>query len=94
MEHTDILTGNTGENRFETINDFKECMRYHGEVEFEWKGTLYTITHPEGMINISEAWKPETEQWCAAADEALEYMIDGVRLREIITQVEVKARTI
>ena len=53
MEHTDILTGNTGENHFETINDFKECMRYHGEVEFEWKGTLYTITHPEGMINIS-----------------------------------------
>ena len=38
-------------------------MRYHGEVEFEWKGTLYTITHPEGMINISEAWKPETEKW-------------------------------
>ena len=94
MEHTDILTGNTGENRFETINDFKECMRYHGEVEFEWKGVLYTITHPEGMINISEAWKPETEQWCATADEALEYMIDGVRLRDIITQVEVKARTI
>lgn len=94
MEHTDILTGNTGENHFETINDFKECMRYHGEVEFEWKGTLYTITHPEGMINISEAWKPETEKWCATADEALEYMIDGVRLREIITQVEVKARTI
>ena len=49
---------------------------------------------PEGMINISEAWKPETEKWCATADEALEYMIDGVRLREIITQVEVKARTI
>ena len=46
------------------------------------------------MINISEAWKPETENGARRADEALEYMIDGVRLREIITQVEVKARTI
>lgn len=94
MKNTVILPGNTEEDRFQTISEFKECMRYHGEVEFEWKGTLYTITHPEGMINISEAWKPETEKWCATADEALEYMIDGVRLREIITQVEVKARTI
>ena len=94
MKNTVILPGNIEEDRFQTISEFKECMRYHGEVEFEWKGTLYTITHPEGMINISEAWKPETEKWCATADEALEYRIDGVRLREIITQVEVKARTI
>ena len=90
-----IVHANTPEeNRFETISEFKWCVECGGEIEFEWKGTLYTITHPEGMINISEAWKPETEQWCATADEALEYMIDGVRLRDIITQVEVKARTI
>ena len=94
MKNTVILPGNTEEDRFETISDFKWCVDYGGEVEFEWKGTLDTITHPEGMINISEAWKPEREKWCATADEALEYMIDGVRLREIITQVEVKARTI
>ncbi len=94
MKNTVILPGNTEEDRFQTISEFKECMHYHGEVEFEWKGVLYTITHPEGMINISEAWKPETEKWCATADEALEYRIDGVRLRDIITQVEVKARTI
>ena len=94
MMETVYKKENSEENRFETISDFKWCVDYGGEVEFEWKGTLYTITHPEGMINISEAWKPETEKWCATADEALEYMIDGVRLREIITQVEVKARTI
>ena len=92
--YTYVKSNTPEENRFETISEFKWCVDCGGEVEFEWKETLYTITHPEGMINISEAWKPETEQWCATADEALEYMIDGVRLRDIITQVEVKARTI
>ncbi|MCI6401184.1 MAG: hypothetical protein SPF51_04510 [Candidatus Fimivicinus sp.] len=92
--YTYVKSNTPEENRFETISEFKWCVDCGGEVEFEWKETLYTITHPEGMINISEAWKPETEKWCATADEALEYMIDGVRLREIITQVEVKARTI
>ena len=32
--------------------------------------------------------------WYATPDEVLEYLIDGVRLREIITQVEVTDRTI
>lgn len=92
--YTYVKSNTPEENRFETISEFKWCVECGGEIEFEWKGTLYTITHPEGMINISEAWKPETEKWCATADEALEYRIDGVRLRDIITQVEVKARTI
>uniref|UniRef100_UPI003FF0C70A hypothetical protein n=1 Tax=Candidatus Fimivicinus sp. TaxID=3056640 RepID=UPI003FF0C70A len=92
--YTYVKSNTPEENRFETISEFKWCVDCGGEVEFEWKGTLYTITHPEGMINISEAWKPETEKWCATADEALEYRIDGVRLRDIITQAEVKARTI
>lgn len=92
--YTYVKSNTPEENRFGTISEFKGCVDCGGEVEFEWKGTLYTITHPEGMINISEAWKPETEKWCATADEALEYMIGGVRLRNIITQVEVKARTI
>ena len=41
------------------------------------------IEHPE-----------ETEMWCDSADEVLEYRIDGVRLGDIITEVEVSDRTI
>lgn len=94
MEHITVITSSEEENRFESISDFKECMRYHGEVEFEWKGIPYSITHPDGMINIGEAYKPESEKWCKTADEVLEYVIDGVRLRDIVTEVEVKCRTI
>ena len=44
MMETVYKKENSEENRFETISDFKWCVDYGGEVEFEWKGTLYTIT--------------------------------------------------
>jgi hypothetical protein len=71
-----IIQGNTLEqNRFVSISDFKWCMNCGGEVEFIWNSITYTITHPEGKINISEANRPETEKWCNSADEVLEYMV-------------------
>ena len=36
----------------------------------------------------------ETEKWYDTADDVLEYMIDGVRLRDVITEVTVWDRTI
>lgn len=80
-------------NRFKTISDFKDCMRWHGEVEFEWNGKNYSITHPD-KISISEANKQETEKLCSTADEALEYKVGDDRLRDVITQVTVWSRTI
>jgi hypothetical protein len=35
-----------------------------------------------------------TEKWCDSADEILEYMVGGDRLRDVITQVKVWERTI
>jgi len=81
--------------RFKTISEFKWCMYCHGEVEFVWNDRIYSITHrASGEIGISEAYKQETEKLCKDADEVLEYLVDGTRLREIITQVEVTDRTI
>ena len=86
---------------FPTINDFKWCMKSGGEVEFCWKGKVYCAfgklqKTPDSNVQmyISEAYKPETEKWCDNADEVLEYVIDGQRLREIITKVKVWDRTI
>ena len=42
------------DNRFKTISEFKWCVNDGGEVEFEWKGKYYSITHPDGRINIGE----------------------------------------
>ena len=82
------------ENRFKTISDFEDCMIRGGEVEFIWDTVTYIITHPEGKINIIEAYKPETEKWCDTADQVLEYIIGGKKLRNIITKVEVVFRSI
>lgn len=87
---------------FETISDFKWCMKYGGEVEFAWKDKTYCafgkLEHPETLqikICICEAYKPKTAGWYDTPDEALEYLVDGVeRLRDIITQVKVIDRTL
>ncbi|WP_085833810.1 hypothetical protein [Clostridium merdae] len=82
------------DNRFHTISDFEDCIIRGGEVEFIWNDVTYTITHPEGRINISEAYKPETEKWCDTANQVLEYIINGKKLRDIITKIEVIFRSI
>lgn len=65
-----------------------------GEVEFEYNDIVYHITHIENGICIYEAFKPETETICDKDEEALEYIIDGKKLCEIIKDVTVWDRTI
>ncbi|MEI3542117.1 MAG: hypothetical protein V8P98_04855 [Acutalibacteraceae bacterium] len=89
-----IQANTTEQNRFVTINDFKWCMKYHGEVDFEWKNKRYSITHRTFGISISEANKQETEKICKDADEVLEYMVGEDRLRDVITKVTVWDRTV
>ena len=94
------------QNRFKTISDFENCMIRGGEVEFIWKdrdkifgifsGLKKTPTSPmQILITRTYMDNPEpTELWCDTVDEVLEYIIDGDRLRDIITKVEVTNRTI
>lgn len=86
---------------FETISDFKWCMKAGGEVEFAWEDKIYCAfgklkrsLKSELQMCICEANKPETEKWYDNADDALEYDIDSMRLRDIITKVKVIDRTI
>ena len=90
--------------RFKTISEFKQCINHGGEVVFIWNGKTFGISpglkksasSPEQFL-ISQIFienSDETEKWCDTADEVLEYVIDGNRLRDIITQVEITDRTI
>lgn len=82
------------DNRFKTISDFKWCMRCGGEVELTWKGSHFGIVpYGEGdKISIYLWNRPETEQVFDSADAALEYIVGGDRLRDIITRVTVLDR--
>jgi len=92
------------EYRFKTISDFKWCVLQGGEVEFVWNNRTFGVfpklkrtPDSDEQILVCEKHIANQEQadlWCNTADEALEYLIDGARLREIITQVEVTDRTI
>ncbi len=100
-----IGTNSLEDNRFKTISDFKWCMKRGGEVQFDWKGISYCCF---GCVSPSPGQEPRmvicqagtaevnrrTEKWCDTADELLEYMVGGDRLRDVITQVTVWERTI
>ena len=91
-------------NRFKTISDFKWCVNCGGEIEFEWNNKLFGIfaklrKTPDAPLQmmISQIYVDDAdraEKWRDNADEVLEYVIDGDRLRDIITKVDVTSRTI
>lgn len=82
-------------DHFESISDFKWCISCGGEVEFLYQGVGYTITHPDGMINISKFYRPDTELESTDIEDILNYLMDdGKKLREVIKEVKVIVRTI
>lgn len=100
-----VGTNSFEDNRFKTINHFKQCMRRGGEVRFEWNGIMYCCF---GCVSPMEGTAPKmvicqtgsaeitarTEKWCDTADEILEYMVGEDRLRDVVTKVKVRERTI
>ena len=81
---------------FESISEFKRALMWGAEIEFIWNGVTYDVIRygTDNKITIYQANRPDTEQVCETADDALEYMLGNDRLRDVITQVRVVARTI
>ena len=94
MKYTIVPNNTPEQNRFVSISDFKECMRWHGEIEFIWNGVRYGITPDKDRIAIYVARQQESEKIFDTADEVLEYMVGTDRLRDVITQVTVIDRTV
>ena len=96
MKYTIVPANTPEQDRFVSISDFKECMQWGGEVEFIWKGTRYgAVRYGQGnRISVYVANRQETERFYDTADEALEYMVGEDRLRDVITKVEVRFRSI
>lgn len=106
-----VLFNDSESFKFESISDFKWCMKCGGEVEFTWNGKAYSIVHTEDKINIGEGYYTDSDGvrrnveshepcvdfeglYAETADEILDYVIDGVKLRDIITEIYIDARTI
>ena len=82
------------ESRFKTVEEFKWAVDHGSEIQFEWNNKDYSITHPDGIISVCEGDKYSEAKDYETVDEALEYIIDGQKLKEIITKVDVFDRTI
>ena len=89
-------------DNFKTISDFKWSLKYGGEIQFDWNGQGYGVfsklrLDTDQKIFIGKDYiegEPEDENWYDTIDEVLDHVIDGQKLREIITQVQVVWRMI
>jgi len=85
---------------FKTISEFKWSLLDGGEIQFDWSGKGYGVFRlkqtpdSDDMFYIGEDYKKETGTWYTTVDKTLDHLIDGVKLREIITQAHVTSRNI
>lgn len=93
---TDHSTDRAPESwEFETLSELKWSISCGGEIQFLYQGVGYTITHPGGHHNISKYERPDTELESDDVEAILDYrMDDGKKLREVIHEIEVEARTL
>ena len=84
------------DNRFETISDFKWCLKCGGEIQFRWKDQDYGVVRYgiDKKITVYRAHDKASQQVYESSDDALGYMIGDDCLRDIITRVEVIFRSI
>ena len=87
------------EYRFKTISEFKWSIICGREVGIEYGGKTYGMIRSgegleDGPFEIYEANSEESMQSFGTLDKLLDSEIDGVRLRNIITQAEVLWRNV
>lgn len=95
MSNKDIFIDDS--DRFESISDFKYALICGREVEFEWNGIKYGAFHEgEGdkEFFLCEAYKDDVGTFFKSADNLLDFEIQGVPLRKIITDVIVWNRNL
>ena len=82
--------------RFKTIGEFSDVLSRGAEIQFDWKGHSYGVIRygTNTKITAYEIYKPETEKVYETPDDALEFMLGGDKLRDVITKVEVTDRTL
>ena len=81
-------------SKFEDLDDFRDSLLRGREIVFEYNGKEYGIFLFDDGIYVARSEHYETEKVYQTPDEALEYTIDGVKIKDIITTVEIVHRGI
>lgn len=85
-EHTDY--------DFETIAEYLDSAARGTEVTFEYNGREYGVFRDEGLFYVSALGGDENEKAYKTAEETLDYPIEDVTIRDIITSVMVTHRNV
>ena len=76
------------------FEDLRDSLLRGREIVFEYNGKEYGIFLFDDGIYVAQSEHYETEKVYQIPDEALEYTIDGVKIKDIITTVEIVHRGI
>ena len=83
---------NQYEPKFEDLDDFLDSLLRGREIVIEYHGKQYGIFYLEKGFYVAQSYHDETGKLYQTPDEALEYTIDGTKLRDIITVTDVLQR--
>jgi len=102
-----VFQNDSESNRFQTDDEFKDCISRGGAVVFQWGQTEYGVGLADPSLCSERSSSPDPQpQYCVAhtdgsqdkwyhtPDEVLGYMIGNERLGDIITKAEILYRTI
>ena len=96
MEHVDGCITHFSYNaealRFKTISEFVHCLSRGGEIVIEWNEKEYGIFYDHDTDSYYIGYDKESNVYNDTPDALLEYSVDGVRLRDVITEVTVVDR--
>ena len=80
------------EESFKDFAELAENLSRGGEVEFDFKGRSYSITHIDDGIYITEAYNEASEMIYQAPNEVGEYVISGHKLKDIVPLLQITFR--
>ena len=82
------------EDDFETISEYLDALTRGREVAFEYNGREYGVFYLKDGFYVSTLGVVENEKIYKTAEETLDYPIEDVTIRDIITSVEVTLRNV
>ena len=85
---------NQYEPKFEDLDDFLGSLLRGREIVIEYHGKQYGIFYLEKGFYVAQSYHDETKKVYPTPDEALECTINGVKIKDIITTVEIVHRSI
>lgn len=80
-------------DKYKKVEEFYTDMYTSEEIIFEYCAKKYIVAYYEDKLSVAECNKPETEQTFASPEEfADNYLLNGVKFKEIITQIDILVR--